>query len=57
MESKDLIIQWLAEQCAEKLGCWDVNGAHPCGEDCIDCWIRRAVKEVENEGRSGTDRA
>ena len=49
MENKDLIIQWLAEQCAEKIGCWDASGAHPCGEDCVDCWIRRAAKEVDGE--------
>ena len=45
----ETIARWLAEQCAEKLGCWDVDGAHPCGEDCVDCWIRRAAKEVDGE--------
>lgn len=55
MEIKDLIIQWLAEQCAENIGCWDVHGAHPCGEDCIDCWIRRAAKETGQEKSDGDE--
>lgn len=55
MEIKDLIIQWLAEQCAENIGCWDVHGAHPCGEDCIDCWIRRAAKETGQEKGDGDE--
>jgi len=44
----EAIAQWLAEQCAEKIGCHD-DGSHPCSEDCVECWIRQAGKEVGRE--------
>jgi len=56
MNKWEAIAWWLAEQCAENVGCSD-EGCHPCEEDCAECWIRRAAKEIENEGRFGADRA
>lgn len=48
-----LVAGWLARQLSEMHGCWDDEGSHPCHadgggeeEDCVDCWIRRAMKEV-----------
>lgn len=52
----EAIAKWLARECAEKIGCSD-EGSHPCWEDCTGCWIRKAVKEVDGDGQSGTDRA
>ena len=51
MKKWELMARWLAEQCAEKIGCHD-EGNHPCildeGFSCGLCWLAKAERETED---------